>query len=76
MSDTDAEKDTNHSIRENSNDTAYQLSETIRVNAQGILRGFKVIKQEIVGSQEVAVTIRWDKESEKVSNQLRKKFGN
>ena len=76
MSDTDAEKDTNHSIRENSNDTAYQLSENIRVNAQGILRGFKVIKQEVVGSQEVAVTIRWDKESEKVSNQLRKKFGN
>ena len=76
MSDTDAEKDTNHSVRENSNDTAYQLNETIRVNAQGILRGFKVIKQEVVGPQEVSVTIRWDKESELVSNQLRKKFGN
>ena len=76
MSDTDAEKDTNHSVRENSNDTAYQLSETIRVNAQGILRGFKVIKQEVTAPQEVAVTIRWDKESDKVSNQLRKKFGN
>ena len=76
MSDSDAEKDTNHSVRENSNDTAYQLSETIRVNAQGILRGFKVIKQEVVGPQEVSVTIRWDKESEQVSNQLRKKFGN
>jgi hypothetical protein len=76
MSDSDAEKDTNHSVRENSNDTAYQLSETIRVNAQGILRGFKVIKQEVIGAQEVAVTNRWDKESEQVSNQLRKKFGN
>jgi hypothetical protein len=76
MSDTDAEKDTNHSVRENSNDTAYQLSETIRVNSQGILRGFKVIKQEVIGSQEVSVTIRWDKESEQVTNQLRKKFGN
>jgi hypothetical protein len=76
MSDSDAEKDTNHSVRENSNDTAYQLNETIRVNAQGILRGFRVIKQEVVGPQEVAVTIRWDKESEQVSNQLRKKFGN
>ena len=76
MSDTDAEKDTNHSVRENSNDTAYQLSETIRVNAQGILRGFKVIKQEVTAPQEVAVTIRWDKDSENVSNQLRKKFGN
>ena len=76
MSDTDAEKDTNHSVRENSNDTAYQLQETIRVNAAGILRGFKVIKQERTAPQEVAVTIRWDKESEQVSNQLRKKFGN
>ena len=76
MSDTDAEKDTNFSVRENSNDTAYQLSETIRVNSQGILRGFKVIKQEVVGPQAVSVTIRWDKESENVSNQLRKKFGN
>jgi len=76
MSDSDAEKDTNHSVRENSNDTAYQLSETIRVNAQGILRGFKVVKQEVTAPQEVSVTIRWDKESELVSNQLRKKFGN
>ena len=76
MSDSDAEKDTNHSVRENSNDTAYHLQETIRVNAQGILRGFKVIKQEMTGPQEVAVTIRWDKESERVSNILNKKFGN
>jgi len=75
MSDTDAEKDTNHSIRENSNDTAYQLQETIRVNAQGILRGFKVIKQEVVGPQEVSVTIRWDKDSERTSNMLLKQFG-
>lgn len=75
MSDKDAEKDTNHSIRENSNDTAYQLTETIRVSAQGILRGFKVIKQEVVGPQEVSVTIRWDKETERTSNMLRKQFG-
>jgi hypothetical protein len=76
MSDSDAEKETNHSVRENSNDTAYQLQETIRVNSSGILRGFKVIKQEITGPQEVAVTIRWDKESDRTANQLRKKFGN
>lgn len=75
MSDTDASKDTNFSIRENSNDTAYQIQETIRVNASGILRGFKVVKQEVVGAQEVSVTIRWDKETERFSNQLRKKFG-
>jgi hypothetical protein len=76
MSDTDAEKDTNYSIRENSNDTAYQLTESIRVNASGILRGFRVAKQEVVGKQAVTVTIRWDKESERTSNSLRKQFGN
>jgi hypothetical protein len=76
MSDSDAEKDTNHSIRENSNDTAYQLSETIRVNADARLRGFKVTKQEQTGPQTVSVTIRWDKDSERTSNTLRKQFGN
>ena len=76
MSDTDAEKDSSHTIRSNSNDTAYQLQESIRVNASGILRGFRVIKQEVTGNQEVSVTIRWDKGSEQTSNILRKKFGN
>ena len=76
MSDTEADKDTNFSIRDNSNDTAYGLTETIRVNASGILRGFKVVKQEVVGKQEVSVTIRWDKESDRAAGALRKKFSN
>lgn len=76
MSDTDADKDTNFSVRENSNDTAYQLTETVRTNAAGILRGFRTIKQEVTGNQTVTVTIRWDLSSENVSNQLIKKFGN
>jgi hypothetical protein len=76
MSDQDVGKDTNYSIRENSNNTAYQLTTTIRVNAAGILRGFKVIKQEIVGDQEVAVTIRWDVESDRAAISLQRKFGN
>ncbi len=78
MSDSDAEKDTNHSVRENSNDTAYQLSENIRVNATARLRGFRVKDdgEQVTGPQEVSVTIRWDKKSENASNQLIKKFGN
>jgi hypothetical protein len=76
MSDTDAEKDSSHSIRSNSNDTAYQMQESIRVNATGILRGFRVINQQVTGNQEVTVTIRWDKESEQIANSLRRKFGN
>jgi hypothetical protein len=76
MSDTDAEKETNFMVRENSNNTAYQLSESIRVNAHGILRGFRAIKEETVGPQEVSVTIRWDKDSERSANELRRKFSN
>jgi hypothetical protein len=76
MTDSDAEKDASHSIRENSNNTAYQLTETIRVNATGILRGFKTVKQEMVGPQEVAVTIRWDLGSDRQAESLRKRFGN
>ncbi len=75
MSDSDAEKDTNFSVRENSNDTAYQLTETIRTNAQGIMRGFKVVKQEVSGAQQVSVTMRWDKDSDRAAAVLRKKFG-
>ena len=74
MSDKEA-KATNVSVRENSNDTAVQLTTTVRANSTAILRGFKVIKQEVVGAQEVAVTIRWDKDSEKTAKLLESKFG-
>ena len=62
------------SLRENNNDTVVQLTETIRTNSSAILKGFVKIKEEVVGAQEVAVTIRWDLESEKASNALRQKF--
>ena len=74
MSDKEA-KATNVSVRENSNDTAVQLTTTVRANSTAILRGFKVIKQEVVGAQEVAVTIRWDKHSETTAKLLESKFG-
>jgi hypothetical protein len=74
MTDKEA-KATNVSVRENSNDTAVQLTTTVRANSTAILRGFKVVKQEVVGAQEVAVTIRWDKDSEKTARLLESKFG-
>jgi len=74
MSDTEAEKDTNFSIRENSNDTAVNLTENIRNNAQARLRGFYPIKQEVTGPQDVTVTIRWDRESDMATAAMRKKF--
>jgi hypothetical protein len=74
MSDKEA-RATNVSVRENSNDTAVQLTTTVRANSTAILRGFKVVKQEVVGAQEVAVTIRWDKDGEKTARLLESKFG-
>jgi len=57
MTDTEAK---NISLRENQNDTASTLTETIRTSAQAVLRGFRKIDERVVGDQEVAVTIRWD----------------
>jgi hypothetical protein len=57
-------------LRENQNDTVVQLTETIKTNSSAILKGFTKIKEEVVGPQEVAVTIRWDIDSELVRNQL------
>jgi hypothetical protein len=70
---TDKEAGSN-SIRENTNDTVVQLTETIRTNSSAILKGFVKIKEEVVGPQEVAVTIRWDLESERSRNQLASKM--
>jgi hypothetical protein len=54
----------NVSVRENSNDTSYNLTQSIRSTAATQLRGFRAIKYEAVSPQEVAVTIRWDKKSD------------
>jgi hypothetical protein len=74
MSDTDADNETNWSVRENSNDIARSVSETIRINASGILRGVFVVDEKIVDRQTVAVTIRWDKDSEKAGKYLQRSF--
>ena len=75
MTDKEA-KSTNSSARENSNDTARTVTTTIRENSETVLRGFRTIKEEKVGQQEVAVTIRWDLESKKAAQELRKQMGN
>lgn len=63
-------------LRENNNETVHQLTETIRTSSQAILKGFIKINEEVVGNQEVLVTIRWDKDSERAAETLRKKFSN
>ena len=71
LSDQDAKT---MSMRENNNDTVVQLTETIKTNSSAILKGFVKIKEEVVGAQEVAVTIRWDIDSESARNQLFRKM--
>lgn len=76
VNDTDKEssKDDNVAVRENANDIVRTITETIRVNAQGILQGMRVVDEKVVDRQTVQVTIRWDKESEKASDYFRAKF--
>jgi len=62
------------SLRDNNNETVHQLTETIRTSSQAILKGFVKINEEVVGNQEVSVTIRWDKDNERAAETLRKKF--
>lgn len=64
------------SLRENNNQTVHTLTETIRTSSQAILKGFVKINEEVVGNQEVLVTIRWDKDNERAAEMLRKKFSN
>ncbi len=73
MSDKEAK---NLSARENSNDTARTVTRTVREHSESILRGFREMKTEKIGQQEIAVTIRWDKESERAAGEMRKRFGN
>ena len=60
----------NISLRENNNETVVTLTETIRSSSSAILRGFRKIDEKVVGNQEVAVTIRWDVESNEMRKQL------
>lgn len=70
----DVDPESNSTKRGNGNETAHAITESIRANAQGILRGFRVVKQEILPTSEAAVTIRWDLTSEMAAESFRKKF--
>lgn len=74
MTDDEATKETNFAVRENTNDTVQTLTEVVRVNAQGILRGVRAIDERIVDRQTVQVTIRWDKDNERASEFFRNKW--
>ena len=75
MSEEDANKDTNYSIRENTNNTAREFVDTVRTQAAGILKGVYVADEKIVDRQTVQVTIRWDRDSQNSSNDIRRLMG-
>jgi len=74
MTDDEATKETNFAVRENTNDTVQTLTETVRVNAAGILRGVRSVDERIVDRQTVQVTIRWDRDGERASEFFRNKW--
>lgn len=74
MTDDEATRETNWAVRENTNDTVQNLTETVRVNAAGILRGVYVKDATIVDRQTVQVTIRWDRDSERASQFFRNQW--
>jgi hypothetical protein len=76
MTEEEANKDSNSSIRVNTNDVTRTVTEMVRMNASGILRGVQVIDEQIVDRQTVKVTIRWDKKSEAASKFFMKRFSN
>jgi phosphosulfolactate synthase (CoM biosynthesis protein A) len=74
MTDEEAMKDTNIAVRKNTSDTVRTMTDSVRTNAQGIIKGARAIEEEIVGPQTVKVVIRWDTNSERASNYLRSRF--
>lgn len=74
MSDTEADRETNWAIRENVNDMTREVTETVRAQAVGILRGVKIKDERVVDRQTVEVTIRWDKDSEEAARYFGKIF--
>jgi len=64
----------NISLRENTNDTVVQFTNTIRIQSEQKLLGFRKVDEKVIGDQEVSVTIRWDLDSEDARNQLASKM--
>ena len=74
-SEEDAAKDTNYAVRENTNHTTREFVDTVRNQAAGILKGVYVADEKIVGRQTVQVTIRWDRDSQRSSSDIRRVMG-
>jgi hypothetical protein len=67
-------KDANTAERINTNNVTRTVTEYVRMNAGGILRGVKTIDESIVDRQTVAVTVRWDNNSDSAATFFGNKF--
>jgi hypothetical protein len=67
-------KDANTAERTNTNNVTRTVTEYVRMNAGGILKGVKTVNESIVDKQTVAVTVRWDTDSDNASNFFANKF--
>ena len=74
VTDDDLFPDSNIASRENINEVIRTVTESIRTQSSGILRGVRAIDEKIVDRQTVAVTVRWDKDSEKAVQELRRRI--
>jgi len=74
LADEDPFPASNFAVRENANEVVRTVTESIRSQSSGILRGVRIVDERIVDRQTVATTIRWDKDSEKAVRELRKRI--
>ncbi len=74
LTDEEAQQEVNSSDRTNSNEVVRTVTESIRTQSSGILRGVRSVEERVVDRQTVAVTIRWDKDNEQAVRELRKRI--
>lgn len=71
VTDEDPFPGSNVAMRDNTNEVVRTVTESIRTQSNGILRGVRTVNERIVDRQTVATTIRWDKDSERAVRELR-----
>lgn len=74
ITDEDPFPGANLAVRANTNEVVRKVTESIRTQSAGILRGVRTVDERIVDRQTVATTIRWDKDSEQAVRELRKRI--
>ena len=72
--DDDSTVESNVATRENANEVVRTVTESITSQSSGILKGVRAVSEKVVDRQTVAVTVRWDKDSEQAVRELRKRL--